>query len=240
MSTDFSFLTVAVFRAVQAAAALVVAHLLGVGFILYMDLTGQWAPYALCKSRPSKTVSNYLPGLQSLAFDLVFLFIPCLSVCLWYQSNAIVFDIAPPGFADFLQATIKCLSGYVLGKVWAFVLHYALHHPSLYRYHKKHHQKPANLVASAAWDDSAIEYAIMELPSFCLTLFVFPTYWWFHLVHFALHGLDGAAGHSGFSAPGLLGTCLVCVTTAVAVAQVCGRALQLTLRIFEILSRLHI
>ena len=199
-------LSLALLRALQAATSLVVAHLCGVGYIMYMDLSGRWTPYALCKNRPSKTMSDYLPGLQSLAFDLVFLFLPCLTLCLWYQENVIVFGSSPATFDDWLQAVIKFVSGYVLGKVWAFAIHYLLHHPRLYRFHKKHHQKPADLVASASWDDSAVEYAIMELPSFCLTLFVFPTYWWFHLAHFALHGLDGACGHSGFKAPGIMGT----------------------------------
>ena len=199
-------LATAFFHALQAATALVTAHLLGVGFIMYMDLSNKWAPYALCKSRPTKTMSNYLPGLTSLAFDITFLFLPCLTACLWCQADTIIFNAsALTSTNDFAQAAIKCFSGYVLGKTWAFAIHYLLHHPKLYRFHKKHHQKPAELVASAAWEDSAMEYTIMELPSFCLTLFAFPTFWWFHLAHFALHGLDGAAGHSGFKAPGIMG-----------------------------------
>jgi hypothetical protein len=196
----------ALFHAFQAAGSLLLAHLLGVGFIMYMDLSGRWTPYALCRNRPAKTVSHYLPGLQSLIGDLVWLFIPCLTVCCWCQSDAILFGKVPTDGNDLLQAAVKSLSGYVLGKVWAFGIHYLLHHPRFYRYHKKHHQKPADLVASAAWEDSMVEYAIMELPSFCLTLFVFPTYWALHLVHFAAHGLDGACGHSGFKAPGIMGT----------------------------------
>ena len=198
-----SSMALAASRALQAAASLVVAHLLGVSYIAYMDLSGRWTPYALCKNRPPKTLANYLPGLQSLAFDIFALFLPCLTLCLWYQAESITFDFS--GGDNMLQAAVKFVAGYVLGKVWAFAIHYALHHPRLYRIHKKHHQKPAELVASASWEDSALEYAVMELPSFCLTLFVFPTYWWVHLAHFALHGLDGAAGHSGFKAPGIMG-----------------------------------
>ena len=201
-------LSSAFFHAVQAAASLLVAHLLSVGFIMYMDLTHRWTPYALCKNRPSKTMSDYLPGIQSLMFDLVFLLVPCLTACLWFQSDAIIFEPVPilDDFGRTVQAAAQCLSGYVLGKFWAFAVHYVLHNPRLYRFHKRHHQRPAALVASAAWEDSKIEYAIMELPSFFLTLFAFPTFWCFHLVHFAVHGLDGAAGHSGFKAPGIMGT----------------------------------
>jgi len=178
---------------------------MGVGYIMYMDLSGRWTPYALCKSRPTKNMTDYLPGLYSLFFDLIVLFIPCLTVCLWYQDDRISYNITEMTADDLVRAATKFVAGYVLGKLWAFVIHYILHHPKLYRYHKRHHQKPADLVASAAWDDSAVEYAIMELPSFCITLFAFPTYWWVHLAHFALHGLDGACGHSGFKAPGIMG-----------------------------------
>ena len=210
VTTDFvaaSPLGLAVCRACQAAASLAVAHLLGVGYIMCMDLSGRWTPYALCKSRPAKTMADYGPGLTSLAFDLVTLFVPCLTFCVWVQADKITYHSSERNGDDLLvYAATKFVAGYVLGKVWAFVIHYILHHPKLYRYHKKHHQKPADLVASAAWDDSAVEYAFMELPSFCLTLFVFPTHWWVHLAHFALHGLDGACGHSGFKAPGVMGT----------------------------------
>eukprot|EP00977_Amphora_coffeiformis_P016315 scaffold5017_cov171-Amphora_coffeaeformis.AAC.4 len=198
-------LGLALFRAFQAAASLATAHLLGVGYIMYMDLSGRWRPYALCKTRPAKTMTDYLPGLYSLFFDLATLFVPCLAMCLWYQDEKISYATTELTVDDLLRAATKFVAGYVLGKLWAFVIHYILHYPKLYRYHKKHHQKPADLVASAAWDDSAVEYAIMELPSFCLTLFAFPTYWWVHLAHFALHGLDGACGHSGFKAPGIMG-----------------------------------
>jgi hypothetical protein len=46
----------------------------------------------------------------------------------------------------------------------------------------------------------------MELPSFALTLWLFPTHFLTHLLHFCFHGYDGAAGHSGFKGvPGVLG-----------------------------------
>jgi len=61
------------------------------------------------------------------------------------------------------------------------------------------------LVASRAWQDSYTEYAIMELPSFALTVIAFPTRFYIHLLHFAWHGWDGACGHSGFCAPGVVG-----------------------------------
>ena len=105
-----------------------------------------------------------------------------------------------------MESATKLVAGYVLGKVWAFAVHYALHHPALYRFHRRHHLNPKAVVASAAWQDSFVEYALMELPSFGICVLLFPTHLATHLLHFAWHGWDGACGHSGFGgAPGLLG-----------------------------------
>ena len=98
------------------------------------------------------------------------------------------------------------MTGYIIGKIWAFAVHYALHYPPLYKkWHRQHHCDPKMLVASRAWQDSYTEYAIMELPSFALTVLVFPTHFYLQLLHFAWHGWDGACGHSGFCAPGFFG-----------------------------------
>jgi hypothetical protein len=99
----------------------------------------------------------------------------------------------------------KLASGYLVGKIWAFGVHYILHFPAFYQWHRQHHCNPKTLVASRAWQDSFTEYAIMELPSFAMTVLLFPTQFWALLIHFVFHGYDGAAGHSGFCAPGLLG-----------------------------------
>lgn len=104
-----------------------------------------------------------------------------------------------------MQSTIKLVTGYVVGKLWAFCVHYALHFPSLYPFHRRHHQNPKKLVASAAWEDSLIEHIVMELPSFGICIMLLPTRFIVHCAHFCWHGMDGAAGHSGFRAPGWLG-----------------------------------
>ena len=206
--TDMERWTLAFTSTLQAAAFLTVSHFMAVAFVMYMDLSGRWTRYALCQKRPSKTIADYVPGLQSFLMDIVILFIPTLTLCLYIQANRIFpgpNDVSIPR-DNIVSSSIKLISGYVLGKIWAFAVHYALHHPTLYKYHKKHHQRPADLVASAAWDDSVVEYLVMEMPSFALVFFFFPTtMWWIHLCHFALHGIDGAVGHSGFSAPGFLG-----------------------------------
>jgi len=71
--------------------------------------------------------------------------------------------------------------------------------------HRRHHCNPKHLVASAAWDDTFLEYAIMEVPPFAMTLLLFPLHLWVHMLHFCWHSWDGACGHSGFWAPGVLG-----------------------------------
>jgi hypothetical protein len=45
----------------------------------------------------------------------------------------------------------------------------------------------------------------MEIPSFAIAVLLFPTHFRVHILHFILHGYDGASNHSGFAAPGILG-----------------------------------
>lgn len=49
------------------------------------------------------------------------------------------------------------------------------------------------------------QYCCMEIPSFAVAILLFPTHFGVHMMHFIMHGYDGAANHSGFSAPGFLG-----------------------------------
>lgn len=167
---------------------------------MYHDLTGQWGNYAINKRRTA-TADDYFRCWKSFCVDTLFLFIPVLTAC--FALNA---DKIKNCRDNILVSLIKLVFGYVLGKIWASVVHYALHTPLLYKYHKRHHQDTKVLVASAAWEDSFVEFAIMELPSFALTVCLFPTHFVTHLCHFCLHGYDGAAGHSGYSgAPGIFG-----------------------------------
>ena len=129
----------------------------------------------------------------------------CLNFFLHCSSLFVSFLLFLAECADSLAtAFAKLASGYVIGKVWAFGVHYILHFPYFYRWHRQHHCNPKTLVASRAWQDSLVEYAMMELPSFAMTIILFPTRLWVHLLHFAWHGWDGACSHSGFCAPGVL------------------------------------
>ena len=187
-------------HALTSAFVLSFSHGLCVAIILYLDVSGRWDKYALHKDRSKDRVRDYSNGWSKFMADLVLLFLPCLTLCFYLKDGAI--DASTDSWTQSLG---KLLSGYVVGKIWAFGVHYVLHFPAFYHIHKRHHRNPRNLVASAAWDDSYVEYAIMELPSFVITLVLFPTHFWIHLLHFAIHGWDGACGHSGFKAPGFLG-----------------------------------
>jgi hypothetical protein len=185
--------------AIQAAFAILVSHTLCVSIVMYYDLTGKWAKYAIARTR-DVSVEDYMRGWWNFCFDLAFLFLPFMTLCFWHSADTI------KGSKDSLAVALLKLSfGYVFGKIWAFAVHYALHFPSIYWIHRRHHQSPKKLVASSAWMDSMVEYTIMELPSFGFCVLLFPTHLPFHLMHFALHGWDGACGHSGFKAPGVLG-----------------------------------
>ena len=187
--------------ALQAAFVLFVSHGIACAIVMYKDLSGQWEKYAINKKRPADRRHSYWVGWRSFCVDLFALFVPLITLILSFKVDAI-----QRSTDNWHTSITKLLTGYTLGKIWAFVIHYALHHPKLYRFHRRHHRAPSNMVASASWDDSFIEYAVMEIPSFALTLLFFPTNWYIHLAHFALHGVDGAAGHSGFAgAPGILG-----------------------------------
>jgi hypothetical protein len=189
--------------ALQAAFALLISHGTCVLILMYLDLSGQWRAYTLHPhgQRSVTTVDDYLIGLRSFVADIVLLFIPLMSLCFAMQVEQI-----QQSTDSWYLAVAKLVAGYVCGKLWAFAVHVLLHQPYLYRYHRRHHCHPRQLlVASAAWQDSYVEYLVMELPSFAFTVVFFPTHFSIHLLHFAFHGLDGAAGHSGFKAPGLLG-----------------------------------
>jgi sterol desaturase/sphingolipid hydroxylase (fatty acid hydroxylase superfamily) len=186
--------------ALLTCAALVVSHLACSSIVMHMDLSGKWAPYSLHKKRVA-TAKDYVDGWRSFCADQLLMFLPFMTFCFWYSADKI------NNCTDTLLVSVAKLgTGYLMGKMWATFVHYMLHFPSLYRFHRRHHHNPNRVVASAAWDDSLVEYALMELPSFGITVLIFPTHFLVYIVHFFLHGYDGAANHSGFSGvPGILG-----------------------------------
>lgn len=187
-------------QALMAAATLFTSHLVCTLVVMYHDLSGRWKKYALVENRSVGSVADYAIGLKSFVADLVFMFIPFMTLCFCYKAEQI------DGSTDSLVVSLaKLVVGYLSGKLWATGVHFALHHPALYRFHKRHHSLTSALVASKAWEDSWVEYCCMEIPSFAIAVALFPTHLGIHMMHFALHGYDGASNHSGFAAPGILG-----------------------------------
>jgi sterol desaturase/sphingolipid hydroxylase (fatty acid hydroxylase superfamily) len=184
-------------RAIMAAAALLTSHVICTLIIMYHDLSGKWKNYALVTEK--RTIGSYLHGLKSFMADITVMFIPFMTCCFSYRQTEI--NTADDSIG---MSLLKLVCGYWLGKLWATAVHYALHLPSLYRFHKRHHSM-THFVATKAWEDSWVEYMVMEIPSFAIAVLVFPTHFQVHLLHFIMHGYDGASNHSGFAAPGLLG-----------------------------------
>jgi len=189
----------AVKHALISSGALLISHTICVAIVMYMDLTNKWAKYSINPNR-NVSIDDYTIGLKSFVFDITCLFFPFMTFCFYVRDQEIR---ESSDSATWSLTKLAC--GYVLGKLWAFGVHYVLHFPSLYHLHRRHHCNPRAIVASAAWMDSKTEYAVMELPSFAMTVLLFPTHFHVHALHFVLHGWDGAAGHSGFKAPGILG-----------------------------------
>mmetsp|Transcript_5910 Transcript_5910/g.8590 ORF Transcript_5910/g.8590 Transcript_5910/m.8590 type:complete len:244 (+) Transcript_5910:234-965(+) len=187
-------------RALMAAASLLVSHIISTLIVMYFDLTGKWANYALVEKRTVQSTSDYLWGLKSFMADIVFMFTPFMTFCFAYREDQI--NDADDSIGTSL---LKLFCGYFLGKLWATAVHYALHLPALYKYHKRHHSMTHALVATKAWEDSWVEYMVMEIPSFAIAVLLFPTHFRVHMLHFILHGYDGASNHSGFAAPGIIG-----------------------------------
>jgi hypothetical protein len=187
-------------QACQAALVLMMSHGICCSIIMYYDLTAKWRDYSLNKNRTA-TLRDYSLCWKSFCVDMLLLFIPFMTACFAWNADKI-----NNSQDTLVDSSAKLVCGYLLGKCWAGAVHYVLHFPALYKFHRRHHRNPKSIVASAAWEDSFVEYAIMELPSFGLTVWLFPTHFAIHLFHFCLHGWDGAAGHSGFSgAPGIFG-----------------------------------
>ena len=94
-------------------------------------------------------MADYLIGLKSFVADIIVMFIPFMTLCFWYREDEI--DNAAD---SIVLSLIKLSVGYLSGKIWATAVHYALHHPILYRFHKRHHSGVKSMVASKAWEDS--------------------------------------------------------------------------------------
>ena len=143
--------------AIKACLTHVLSHAACVSIVMYMDLSGRWTKYSMNKNR-AVTAYDYWAGWRSFCVNQMFMFLPFMTFCFWYNA-----DVIHNCNDTWYLSLLKLAAGYVLGKLWAFAVHYALHFPSLYRFHRRHHRNPKSIVASAAWEDSFVEYAMMEV-----------------------------------------------------------------------------
>eukprot|EP00932_Pfiesteria_piscicida_P010819 SRR837773.21836.p1 GENE.SRR837773.21836~~SRR837773.21836.p1 ORF type:complete len:252 (+),score=99.88 SRR837773.21836:39-794(+) len=187
--------------AASFAAVLTVVHVSCCLLLAYLDLSGKWAEYRLNKARVPSW-SHYVVGFQSYFRDMLLIFVPGLTALLFLTGN---YSKITNCQDSYIVGFLKMISGYILGKLWAFGAHRVLHFPKLYWIHKAHHAPPATLAASCAWKDSVAEYCIMEMPAFAMQLALFPTHFVFHAGFFAWHGWGAAGDHCAMSAPGWLG-----------------------------------
>jgi len=68
--------------------------------------------------------------------------------------------------------------------------------------HKRHHVKLEDLCALSAWQDSYIEFVLMEVFGvFLLAPMVFPLPWAFLMLTAAYNGVNAAIDHCGFKVP---------------------------------------
>jgi len=74
--------------ALQAALALFLSHTLCVGTLMYLDLSGKWKDYALCKNRTANA-KDYWKGFKSFSIRLLCPFLPFMVLCFWHSSEAI-------------------------------------------------------------------------------------------------------------------------------------------------------
>mmetsp|Transcript_36986 Transcript_36986/g.64790 ORF Transcript_36986/g.64790 Transcript_36986/m.64790 type:complete len:252 (-) Transcript_36986:232-987(-) len=190
----------AVVSALWIATWFMSSFTLCVVIVMYFDLSGKWSEYVMHKRKRDVTFQDYKRGYLGLIPKFLFIFIPAMAGICYVKADAL--HRSPDKW--YLSA-LKLAAGNVFGIVWAGVLHYILHHPKLYKFHKAHHASaPQNMTATAYGEVSIVEYAIPDIPLFGLSMFLFPTHLRLHLIHFAWHGWDEASAHCGFNPPGWL------------------------------------
>lgn len=190
----------AIISALKIGACFLASFTTCAAIVMHFDLSGKWNKYTMEKRKRDVTVNDYLRGYIGLLPKFVFIFLPVISVVCYIRRDEL-HNCQDPWYVSLLKLYI----GNSFGIIWAGVIHYILHHPKLYKYHKAHHYSSTkHMTATAYGEVSFVEYCVLDIPLFALSLFLFPTHFPLYLIHFAWHGWDEASAHCGFNPPGVL------------------------------------
>ena len=95
----------------------------------------------------------------------------------------------------------------VINRLWAMGVHWLMHESKLlYRaVHKRHHCQIRDFCALSAWQDSTLEFVLMEVFGVFLFAQLFnPLPWHFHVLFALINGVGAAIDHSAFYIPGTI------------------------------------
>lgn len=186
--------------ALGIATSFFVSFSLCTGIVMYFDLSGKWDDYAMQKDKRHVTFMDYRRGYVGLLPKFLLLFVPSMTIICYLRHEELHHCSD-----QWILSLVKLCIGNSLGIIWAGVVHYILHHPKLYKYHKAHHHSSAHHMTATAYGEvSFVEYCILDIPLFAMSLFFFPTHYRLYLLHFAWHGWDEASAHCAFNPPGIL------------------------------------
>lgn len=189
---------------------LIVSHLLTVLFIAYHDISGRWDKYSLKYQR--STWHTYVQHAPSFFFDVVCLLGPSL-LAFGYVYEAVLYEPLLP-HADWRQNGVRvaallgaAIINNVINRLWAMGVHWLMHESKfLYRaVHKRHHCCIRDFCALSAWQDSILEFVLMEVFGVFLFAQLFnPLPWHFHVLFAFINGVGAAIDHSAFYIPGTI------------------------------------
>ena len=190
--------------------SLVVSHLLMVLFIAFHDISGLWDKYSLKYQRSSWW--TYAQHAPSFFFDVGVLLAPALLV-FGYAYDAVLYEpLLPHG--DWRQDGVRVAAllgaatiNNVINRLWAMGVHWLMHESKLlYRaVHKRHHCQIRDFCALSAWQESTLEFVLMEVFGVFLFAQLFnPLPWHFHVLFALINGVGAAIDHSAFYIPGTI------------------------------------
>ncbi|KNC55207.1 uncharacterized protein AMSG_10829 [Thecamonas trahens ATCC 50062] len=165
----------------RLAATAVVFYLVSCAYFAHKDLTDVWKDHRLYRPGEAthRTGADYVRFLGYTLRDLVVV-LPValygLMVSGWIDYPGLM---RPMSEVSWGYEVVVCVVQYCVQKAYNAGIHYMLHAPQLYKHlHKRHHTMPRDLVATAAWKETLVEYLLMELlGNFVIGPMIFRMHW---------------------------------------------------------------